>query len=161
MPSKVQIPFRDRIIMMAESLVGTPYKDMGRTRTGLDCLGLVKMVPIWCGIVSEDDIEDEPTTWGEYHEPGQLRGVFGRYLTKVSLRSNLEGAHPGDVALFLGRLPRMGGREAAHSGILVSGSGDGFGLIHAEETKGEVTKVDWTRAYNQFLVGVYCYPGVD
>lgn len=151
---------RQRIVAMAHALLGTPYKDMGRTTNGLDCLGLVKMVPIWSGVVNEKDIEKEPTTWGEYHTSGQLADVFNRYLDRVTLGAGLDGAKVGDVVLFLGRLPRMGGRDPAHSGILINGVSHEWGMIHAEEGKGEVTRVDWHRAYERFLVGVWRYPGV-
>jgi len=39
---------------LIQNLIGVPYKKNGRDMTGLDCLGLVKVIDNWRGVITPD-----------------------------------------------------------------------------------------------------------
>jgi cell wall-associated NlpC family hydrolase len=87
--------------------IGLPFLAKGRTRAGLDCWGLVRLVmqerfgvalPVWAE--GYDDIEPNPRT------AGHLRACAGAFV-----RHDPAAARPGDILLF-----RIGG-HLAHVGL--------------------------------------------
>lgn len=96
-------------IERARSFIGTPFRLQGRTRDGLDCVGLIAVI---------HDLKDvAPDNYG-------LRGV-DRTAAEVLLRRHFklrfDGApRPGDVLLLLP------GSAQLHLGLWT-----GSGLVHA------------------------------
>lgn len=86
---------RRRVIAEAESWLGTPYHHMGRLKgVGCDCLTLLAGVYHAAGVIPAPDIPFYPPDW-------HLHRSAERYLEGlVSHAYEVEGAEPGDVAVF-------------------------------------------------------------
>ncbi len=100
----------EALIAAARGYVGVPWRHQGRSRHGIDCVGLLVCVARDLGIPVEDvrAYEREPRA----HD---LTRLLRRHCTAVS------AARPGDIVLM--------GRPSTHVGILTDAHRP-FGLIH-------------------------------
>jgi len=112
-----------RIVAVARSWIGTPYRHQGACRgAGADCLGLVRGV--WCEVYGQEPevVPAYTPDWSEPEGKERLWQAAARHL----LAKDLAAEDVGDVILF-----RMAhGAVAKHLGI-VSQTGAGGAFIHA------------------------------
>lgn len=132
---------RDEIVIAARSWVGTPYRDLGRDRHGMDCVGLIVTVYTGLGLIN-------------YQVPTYSRAPDGSFLNHFFLagftRINPAERLPGDVVAF--KLFDY----ACHCGIVTP-----RGVIHAySEQKGVVEQLI-TSTLRRALVAAYRAPGVE
>lgn len=114
-------------------LVGLPYRDLGRDRSGVDCWGLVRL-----GLLELAGIE-VPSYAGEYIDAGEMGEIDGLIrLARESSDWALTGAaaiRPLDVAVF------RRGRYDAHLALVLDPAR--HLMLHASEGHG--TRLDnWT-----------------
>ena len=102
----------DSFIAVARGYVGVPWRHQGRSRFGIDCVGLLVCVARDLGIQIEDmrAYEREPRA----HD---LACMLRRHCVSVPVA----GMRRGDIVLL--------GRPSTHVGFL-TGSHRAFGLIH-------------------------------
>lgn len=108
---------RGAFIAAARSLVGVPFKHCGRTRAGIDCIGLVRFALLAVGHEVADDRK-----YGRHPEPEGLR-------LQATLRAHfgepVSGFQPGDVVLMRwAKLPN-------HVAVVGDYPYGGLSLIHA------------------------------
>ncbi|HEQ98802.1 MAG TPA: hypothetical protein ENO22_05625 [candidate division Zixibacteria bacterium] len=94
---------REQIIEEARSFLGVPFQHRGRSRSGLDCVGLLELVGL---AVFGNKIE-----LGAYPRHPSSRQVFEQ-INKYADRIEGSQARPGDLVLM-----NYGGRST-HFGIL-------------------------------------------
>lgn len=137
---------RDEIIDEARRYViaKTRWRHKGRTRTGLDCIGLLVITGARFGVPIRDveDYSSMPT--------GRLMG---------HLRSHLiprpgEAARKGMVAVF------HDSSHPCHVGIIGQRHGR-TSLIHASLERRSVVEEDFEGRWNQALVELFDFPGVE
>jgi len=80
-----------RLDEAARAYLGVPWRHLGRSRAGLDCIGLVLLAARDCGIAAED-----PAPYAREPSSQRLREELARYLDEVSIAD----PRPGDVLLF-------------------------------------------------------------
>ncbi|MEO1720952.1 MAG: NlpC/P60 family protein [Pseudomonadota bacterium] len=135
---------RSEIVGAARSWAGVPWRHQGRTRSGIDCVGLVLRVAETVGLdVSGVDIPD----YGR--EPdGRLFGLFARNLTRITQ----EHARPGSVIVF------ARGTSACHAGIVL----DDVGLyLHASVLSAKVTFGSLRKPLKSYrAIAAFDFPGV-
>ncbi len=100
----------DSFITAARAYLGVPWQHQGRSRFGIDCVGLLVCVARDLGIQIEDMRAYE-------REPGahDLARMLRRHCVSVPVA----GMRPGDIVLM--------GRPSTHVGFLTQGNP--FGLI--------------------------------
>jgi cell wall-associated NlpC family hydrolase len=131
----------DNFVAAARSYVGVPWRHQGRSRLGIDCVGLLVCAARDCGLEVEDVTAYE-------------RVPDGRSLIRLLRRHCAPAAFAdlaaGDIALM--------GRPATHVGILTGGYPP-FGLIHVP-TNGSCVEVRFDAAIHG-LRGLYRPPTAD
>jgi len=123
--------------------VGIPYLSHGRTRSGVDCWGLTRLVYLeQLGI-------DLPTYAGAYTDAAERSEVKAAIENGRSLWTQTETPEPGDVVLL--KITR----DPTHVGIYV---GDGF-MLHVR--RGANTCLERLNApfWRTRVVGYYRYAG--
>jgi cell wall-associated NlpC family hydrolase len=75
----------------ARGYVGVPWRHLGRSREGLDCIGLVLLAARDCGIDAPD-----PGAYAREPSSQRLRQELAQVLDEVPLAA----ARPGDVLVF-------------------------------------------------------------
>lgn len=122
------MPNRKEIITAAESMIGVPFLDKGRTRRGVDCIGMLILMAEENGWLP-DNFEDD-LNYGAYPDRRQL-------LKGLTKHTRLSTRKPGNVAL----MPMLGW---THVGIITDRN-----LIHADSSAGKVVEhvldVRWER----------------
>lgn len=91
----------ERIVEIARSYVGVPWKHQGRSRTGLDCVGLVYRV--WCDLGFDPAVDG--TGYGHVSDGRWLRRTLERLLVRtpgVRLGGVVLMTQPGLHPLHLG-----------------------------------------------------------
>jgi cell wall-associated NlpC family hydrolase len=125
----------------ARAYLGVPWRHLGRSREGLDCIGLVLLAARDCGIVADD-----PAPYAREPSSQLLRRELARYLDQVSLAD----PRPGDVLVF------NLGIYAGHIGIV--GKHPDYGclsLIHAYAPRRRVVEERLVGAEIESMTGVY------
>lgn len=132
---------RDRIVAKARSWIGVRWRHQGRTRHGVDCVGLIYVVGAALNLVSYD-----------------FRG-YGRDTSILDIDPHLRAAGmiehedtstamPGDVILIRDRIMPV------HMAILTGGSR----AVQASAAHRMVVEDTYRGARN--IMAVYSYPGV-
>ena len=136
---------RDDIVASARDLIGTPWRHQGRTRAGLDCVGMVVLICRERGL-SDYDVAGYAT------DPNF---DFLRHMTAGGgLPVPLTEAGPGDI-LALSEMARP-----CHVGIKSSRHGTDY-VIHAHATRRKVLEEPLAAVLqNNRLVAAFRIPGV-
>ncbi|MCS7163231.1 MAG: NlpC/P60 family protein [Bacteroidia bacterium] len=101
-----------RVVEVAKSYLGTPYRYGGLDRRGLDCSGLV------CRVYEEGAGMKLPRT-------ADAQAKIGRPVAR-------RGLQPGDLVFF----KEPGSRKVTHVGIVSAVQGREVHFIHASSTRG-------------------------
>lgn len=109
------------IVEAARSFIGVPWLHQGRSREGIDCLGLLVLSEAACGREMADR-----ANYGRIPVDNELReGLEEHYgMAVLGEAPALEDLLPGDKALL------MLGRDPSHVGI-IGDSPNGKTLIHS------------------------------
>jgi cell wall-associated NlpC family hydrolase len=106
-----------RLDEAARAYLGVPWRHLGRSREGLDCIGLVLLAARDCGLAADD-----PAPYAREPSSHLLRQKLARYLDEVSVAD----PRPGNVLVF------NLGIYAGHIGIASKHTDYGcLSLIHA------------------------------
>lgn len=143
---------RDDLIRAARGWIGTRWQHHGRTRAGVDCVGLLIALARDCRLVDEerlDRIEKSTAGYSRYPSGDTLK----RALDEVLCRTSVGEARAGDVALI-----RMRG-ELCHVGLLADHPDGGMSLIHSVAMSPR--RVVEQRMLSGRIVAAYSMPGVD
>lgn len=125
----------------AERPMGTPWFHQGRSRHGMDCLGLARVCYAGYGIRDETNYSQNPSD-------GTLeRGVSERFGPPVAIGVKLKGV-PENVLRVNDLVVMAFPRVVRHVGI-VGDHPDGFSLIHTDSMLKRVTEhrldIHWLR----------------
>lgn len=139
------------IIAAARRLIGVPFCHQGRTRQGLDCLGLLMMVAEENRLTfaGASATEHDSTTYGHRPDTAQLMAGLCRYLQRVTP----DAMQPADIALMqVDGLPQ-------HLAI-ISDYPDGhfLGMIHAYAPARKVVEHRLCEHWQQALYAVFRLP---
>jgi len=127
------------LIEAARSFVGTPFLHQGRTRHGLDCIGLVIASLMKVGVV----FYEEPPTYARLPHGDSLLAPLRSYCTPV------DEPEPGVVLAMRFR------REVTHVALLT-----GPTIIHAYEGARRTIEHCYDRRWRSLTVGQWRLPGV-
>lgn len=104
---------RTDVVLSAQSYLGVPFVDMGRTRQGLDCLGLLIAIANDVGLSVAQ--EDQNFVYSKEPDGRLLRAKLSKYMRTIPYSVY----QPGDVVLMLGT-PTDNGFPPCHLGIFES-----------------------------------------
>lgn len=131
----------DEIVALARSIIGVPYRHMGRDTTGMDCLGVVLRVAELRGY--------ELPVVGEYsRNPSGKR--MARLLCKHAIQIRPNMARSGDF------LHMAFGRHPQHLAII--SSDDPTRIIHADSEVGRVVEHTLSDGWIDRVRGAYRFP---
>jgi cell wall-associated NlpC family hydrolase len=134
---------RDSVVAAARAWLGVPWRHMGRSRLGLDCVGLLVVVGRDLGLEVEDQ-ERYP------------RRPQGGYLRQTLERQLVDGGRtpaPGDIGLFADR------RTPFHAGIFSLRYGR-LHMIHAYAKRRKVVEEPFDHEWPGLLDRVYALPRI-
>lgn len=138
----------NRIVALAESWIGTPYRHQGATKdVGCDCIGLIR--GIWRELYGNEPevVPAYAPDWAERSAEDRLTDAALRLFGKAL---PLAEARPGDLLLFRWR-PDC---AAKHAGILVAPTY----FIHAYEQVA-VTRSALVPSWKRRIAAVHRFPG--
>jgi len=139
-----------RILRIAESWIGTPYRHQGAQRqVGCDCIGLIRGV--WRELYGQEPEPVPPYApdWAERGSEDRLLGAARRHFLPLGA---VEDAEPGDLLLFRWR-PDC---AAKHAGILCGPRH----FIHAYE-QAAVTRSALVPSWQRRVAAVFRFPSVS
>jgi len=136
---------RSQIVQTAKSYLGVPWTHQGRSRAGVDCVGLVVAVAGDLGILPPDLVIPPYRT----RPDASLLSYFDTHMTPVSLRAIKDGT----VVIF------AYGGSPYHAGIVVNVNSSA--IVHAYAAHRKVVP-DHLEASTKgrTLIRAYDYPGV-
>ncbi len=135
-----------KITRIARSYIGTPWRHQGRTRAGLDCVGLLYLV--WCDLGLDPSVDG--TGYGHVSDGRWLRETVNRLLVRGP------SPRPGGVVLMA-----QGGMHPLHVGIISVLHDGGVGaIVHAHALARKVVEQDFVPALGLRPVAYYRYPEI-
>jgi cell wall-associated NlpC family hydrolase len=129
------------VIACARTWVGVPFLHQGRSRAGVDCIGLAIVVARELGLI--DETVDEPG-YGRVPRGGLLGRALGQHCEPIAAPT------PGGLVLMRWR------REPMHVAIV----GDGT-LLHSYEAVGRVVEHGFDAQWRGRVVQAFWIPGVE
>ncbi len=132
---------RAEFVAQARTYLGVKFKHQGRSRQGLDCWGLPKVVAADFGIELPEN-----RTYPRRPPNDLMVSTLNQSLTRIP---NSE-ARDGDLVIF------ALGSAAIHCGILTD-----RGVIHANGGVGKVVEHGLIPSWRRRIVATYQIPGVD
>lgn len=136
---------REAILQEALSWENVRWRHQGRSRNGIDCVGLVVLTAKGCGLDLYDTTEYPRTTRFD-----SLVRVFRQHLREKLLRDRL----PGDILLF------RDGIDSCHSAILSTLYGQ-EAIIHAYAKRRKVVHELLTQDLKKTMTYCFEFPGVN
>lgn len=121
--SQTQTQLSGRLAKAAQDLIKTPFQRQGRTREGLDCVGLVLMAAQSVGV---DLSAHDETTYGAQPNPVRLRQRLDAAFNQA------QSLGVGSVLLI--NIPDIG---TTHVGVVAERNGV-LTFVHASDSRGEV-----------------------
>lgn len=138
---------RMAIVELAREFIGTPWKHMGRTGTGIDCVGLIITVGRQLGLHEyPDDVAYTRQSMGR-----DLIQPFVRHGERVP---DLTGLKDGDILIMKDML------FPHHTGFLAS-NGATKSVIHACVFRGVVVEDTMTEEHWKKLITAFKFKGLD
>lgn len=132
---------RREIVLEARAWLGVPYLHQGRSRSGVDCLGLLQMVAANLGIAGYDELDYS-------RNPSGMR--MARLLSEHLQRIEYAEAREGDI------LHMATAKEPQHLAII--SNDDPRRIIHSSAMYGRV--LEQTIDPTLKIRGAYRIPGV-
>lgn len=121
------MPSRLDVVRAARGWLGVKWQHQGRTRHGIDCLGLIIVVADQIGIPYEGHTP-------KYPRQGDGRALMALLKTRL-VQIRRDEIKPGDVLMF------NAGPFPYHIGIATDGA-NGIGVIHARADRRAVVEHD-------------------
>lgn len=118
--------------------LGAPYLHKGRSRNGLDCIGLAIVVGKDLGLLS---VESEPD-YGEPPDPDALRAAMDAYTVPASIDA------VGSILLF--RFVR----EPQHVAIRTE-----YGIVHCYARAGRVVQTTFDASWRKRFISAHKFKG--
>jgi len=132
---------RDDIVKAAKCYIGTPFVHQGRSRNGIDCIGLIICVGKDLGLTNYDYVA---------YERSPDRHIFMNELRSNLVHKYLQERQPGDILTFA--LPRY----PCHVGIYCGSNL----IIHALFTRGMVVEHHLDERWMNLARECYSFNGV-
>jgi cell wall-associated NlpC family hydrolase len=132
-------------VAAARGWLDCPWRHQGRSRDGIDCVGLVIAVGRAIG-EGADWLEQPYQTFPPEH---QVRAVLDAHLTRLGGEPE-----PGDVALLRWR------RTPNHLAIVTDGA-EPFALLHAYRMIGRVCEHRADSYWRERIVATYAFRSVE
>ena len=142
----VPVITREDVLRQARSCLDIPWQHQGRTRLGVDCLGLIILVAKELGIRGADV---DYTTYSREADPAELTRLCRHYLLPIPLAA----MRPGDVVQLRDAI------SPCHLAFLAN-KGHPYSLIHAVTKWGKVVEHGFTRPWPHMVKAAYSLPGV-
>jgi cell wall-associated NlpC family hydrolase len=138
---------RAQIVDEARTWIGTPWQHQGRLKgVASDCVGVVIMVPIACGLYPADlRIDGYPLS----PDPALMIGILNQYTDRIDPATK----RGGDVLLLRPHL------VAQHVAIYTTDRGYPT-MIHAMDHKRGVKEHRLDERWQRAIVGVWSYRGL-
>jgi cell wall-associated NlpC family hydrolase len=136
---------RAQIIAEARTWIGVRWRHQGRTRRGVDCVGLVVLTGRACGLPIEDF-----TAYQRHAHGHALLDPFDAQGVAVQLSA----ARPGDVIIFVDR------HYPCHVGILSEKAGV-MAVVHAMADYGKVWETPYAGEWQRNARFAYAFPGLE
>lgn len=136
---------REEVCGEARAWIGTPWKHLGRTRHGIDCVGLVVQV---CRVLGLSDYD-----LAAYPREPKGPEFLQHFLKAGGRRLPLDNAMPGDLILF------REGRFPCHVAIVVDGR-SGPAIVHAHATRRKVLEEPLAGEWMDKRLAAIAIPGV-
>jgi cell wall-associated NlpC family hydrolase len=137
---------REAVVDEARSWIGVRWLHQGRSRHGIDCIGLVVVVRRALGI-------------GDYDISGYPRAPDGSFMSHFlaagGVRIGILRAMPADLLLF------KDARSPCHVGIVTARSGDVMHMAHAYAPRHKVLEEPVVNEWQKKWVAAFQMPGVD
>ena len=131
-------------VALARTWLGVRWRHQGRTREGVDCVGL----PVVCAAEARGAVIPLPDYSETTADETMLRGCQ-QYLIPVALAD----AEPGDIVV-------LGFARQRHMAILGDYPGGGLSLIHAYLPNRKVVEARLDDAWRARILSVFRLPGV-
>jgi cell wall-associated NlpC family hydrolase len=141
---------RKDIYLAAREWVGTPFRHQGRTKNGIDCLGLIWVVGRAVGVELSlpNDYSSAPS--------GQALLAGAKDRMEMPERQGFDRVTIGDVVISWGWQDGI----PQHFSIV----GELYGrpsMIHAFERAGGVVEHGVQPIWKKRYVGTFCFPGTE
>ena len=139
---------RSEIVEIARSWLNVPWRHQGRTRLGVDCVGLITIPAKTLGLSDYDFFDYERI-------PGQDPEKFLVHFRKTCRQIfPVTAAREGDILIFTDR------RFPVHAGI--KASLEGFpSVIHATMAYYRVRETRFTSDWEKALQYAFAYPNLE
>lgn len=139
------MPSRTDIVESARKNLGIPWRHQGRSKTGLDCLGLLIVVADDLGIPYQDE-------QGYQRRPNghNLVNKFKDQLQEISIKD----IQPGDALIFADEI------YPCHVAIVSEKYGK-LHIIHAHATRRKVLEEQYGYEWPNKLRKAFRFPGVE
>lgn len=137
------MPTKEDIVTQARSWLGTRWVHQGRTRTGIDCVGLVV-----CTLTELEIPVDDRTDYRRSPKPDEFLGLIRRQTSPVSI------PEPGDMAVFRQDM------FPCHVGIFAM-KNDTMTIIHAYANAGKVIEEPFANEWPQLLIESRSFGGIE
>lgn len=132
---------RADVITEARKWLGVRWHHQGRSRAGVDCVGLAIKVAHGLGLSSFDI-----TDYSRQPDPAMMRALLAEHMNAIPIDSAL----PGDLVLMCFEY------EPQHVAILTDG-----GIIHAYALARKVVEHRLDSQWTRRIVGAYRYKGLQ
>lgn len=134
----------EHVVAAARGYLDVRWRHQGRTRAGLDCIGLVVCVARELGLSSAD-----AAGYGRHPDAGRLRAALRTHCVQRS-----GDAAPGMVALLRFE------REPQHLAIVTPYALGGLAIVHALTSARRVVEHRLDDTYRSRIVELFDLPGV-
>lgn len=144
--SKLVLPadeIRAECIRLARSYIGTPWKHKGRSRTGIDCIGLPYVVGKELGLHDYDDSMDYGRVARNYD--------FMRALSPLGVRVR-DMTQLKDADILIMRIPIF-----PQHVVMASHIGNRPTIIHASVDARKVVEEDMSNEVKRMLIAAFRY----
>ncbi|QQP96486.1 C40 family peptidase [Lysobacter enzymogenes] len=125
----------------ARGYLGSPFRHQGRSRSGLDCVGLVVLA-----LADQGRAVADVTTYGRDPHHGLLEQHLVETFGPAIARTDL---HPGDIVAI-----EYSG-ATRHVAIVGDYPGGGLSLIHTDQTVGRVTEHRLDSRWHRRITGAW------
>lgn len=137
----------DEIVAAARTWLDVPYLKRGRSRAGIDCIGLIVMQAIHWALPHHD--EPHYSDWPDPRR--RMLRIYARYMVRAQAGDPLKGT----VGVFAGNI------LPCHTGLFSESHGKPH-VIHARVDVGRVVEHEWRPNDGEGrLVARFMFPGLE